>query len=737
MADAITQTTTSPASLDFTVEGMTCGSCATRVQRILGRQPGVESAYVNYATSGARVELAGQPADPAALRAAVEQIGYRLTPMEMASPHDAGGEEAAAERAWLHRVIVGWPLALAVGYLAMFSGTLRVQPWVHWVEFVLTTPVQFYLGWPFLREAARRARHRAANMDTLIAMGTLAAYTFSTARLLFFGGDMYFESAALIIAFLVLGRYFEARAKRRAGNAIRALLELGAKQARVLRDGAEVMIPVEQVRVGDLMRVRPGEKVPTDGEIIDGASAVDESMLTGESVPVEKTVGSPVTGATVNTSGVLTVAATAVGSATALAQIVSLVSAAQAGRGHTQRLADRISSVFVPTVIGVAALTFVGWWLLGHDPVAGLIAAVAVLIVACPCALGLATPVALMVGTGRGARLGILIKGVEVLERTRTISMVLFDKTGTLTRGEMSLTEALAAAGTNRDEVLRAAGAAEANSEHPIGIAIAAAARSKFGAARPVRDFAAVPGHGVRATIDDLTVMVGRRTLFVDAGWAMPADLTGQAQRLEERGNTVVLVGWAGGVRGLLAVADTVKPDAANTVARLHRMGLRVAMITGDNVRSADAVASQLGIERVLAEVLPADKQAEVAALQAAGEVVAMVGDGVNDAPALVQADLGIAIGTGTDVAIQSSDLTLMHADLSGVSTAIGLSRRIYRTIVQNLGWAFGYNVLAIPLAAAGLLNPIVAGAAMGFSSVSVVANSLRLLRFAESPTAR
>ena len=737
MADAMTQTTTSPASLDFTVEGMTCGSCATRVARILGRQPGVESAYVNYATSGARVVLAGQPADPAALCVAVELIGYRLTPIEAAAPLDAGHEEAAAERAWLHRVIVGWPLALAVGYLAMLSGTLRVQPWVHWVEFVLTTPVQFYVGWPFLGEAARRARHRAANMDTLIAMGTLAAYTFSAARLLFFGGDMYFESAALIIAFLVLGRYLEARAKRRAGNAIRALLELGAKQARVLRDGAEVMIPVEQVRVGDLMRVRPGEKVPTDGEVIDGASAVDESMLTGESVPVEKTVGSPVIGATVNTSGVLTVAATAVGAATALAQIVSLVSAAQAGRGHTQRLADRISAVFVPTVIGVAALTFVGWWLLGHDPVAGLIAAVAVLIVACPCALGLATPVALMVGTGRGARLGILIKGVEVLERTRTISTVLFDKTGTLTRGEMSLTTVLAAAGSDRDDVLRGAGAVEADSEHPIGVAIAAAARSRFGAPTPVHDFAAVPGHGVRATIDDLTVMVGRRTMFVDAGWAMPADLAGQAQRLEERGNTVVFVGWAGWVRGLLAVADTVKPDAADVVLRLHRMGLRVAMITGDNARTADAVAGLLGIERVLAEVLPADKQAEVAALQAAGEVVAMVGDGVNDAPALVQADLGIAIGTGTDVAIQSSDLTLMHADLAGVPTAIGLSRRIYRTILQNLGWAFGYNVLAIPLAATGLLNPIIAGAAMGFSSVSVVTNSLRLLRFAESPTAR
>jgi copper-transporting P-type ATPase V len=735
-ADFVTQATTPLARLDFAVDGMTCASCATRLQTILSRQPGVESADVNYATSGARVVLAEQPADADALRAVVEQIGYRLTPLQAGAPVDGGGEEAAAERAWLHRVIVGWPLALAVGYLAMFSGTLSGQPWVHWVEFVLTTPLQFYVGWPFLREAARRARRHTANMDTLIAMGTLAAYTFSAARLLFFGGDMYFESTALIIAFLVLGRYLEARAKRRAGNAIRTLLELGAKQARVQRDGAEVMIPIEQVRIGDLMRVRPGEKVPTDGEVIDGASAVDESMLTGESVPVEKTVGSAVVGATVNTNGVLTVAATAIGSATALAQILSLVSAAQAGRGHTQRLADRVSSVFVPTVIGLAGLTFLGWWLVGNDPVAGLIAAVAVLIVACPCALGLAIPVAIMVGTGRGARLGILIKGVEVLERTRTISTVLFDKTGTLTSGEMSVTEVLASAGNDCDDILRGAGAVEADSEHPIGAAIAAAARSRFGASSPVRDFTSFAGHGVRATVDDVTVMVGRRTMFVEARWAMPADLAEQAQRLEERGNTAVFVGWAGRVNGLVAVADTVKPDAANIVARLHRMGLRVAMITGDNARMADAVARRLGIERVLAEVLPADKQAEVAALQAAGEVVAMVGDGVNDAPALVQADLGIAIGTGTDVAIQSSDLTLVRSDLAGVPTAILLSRRIYRTIVQNLGWAFGYNVLAIPLAAAGLLNPIIASAAMGFSSVSVVTNSLRLLSFGATPSA-
>jgi cation-transporting ATPase V len=488
-----------------------------------------------------------------------------------------------------------------------------------------------------------------------------------------------------------------------------------------------VLISTDQVRVGDLLRIRPGEKVPTDGEVIEGASAVDESMLTGESVPVDKTVGATVAGATVNTSGVLTVRATAVGSDTALAQIVSLVSAAQAGKGQAQRLADRISAIFVPTVIAIALVTFAGWWLLSGDPVKGLIAAVAVLIVACPCALGLATPVAIMVGTGRGASLGILIKGVEVLERTRKITTVVFDKTGTLTKGDMALTDTEAGAGTDVAELLRRAGAVEADSEHPIGQAIAAAAR---GALPAVTGFASVAGHGVRADVDGETVWVGRRKMAAEAGLALPDELARVAERLEGQGRTAVFAGWDGQVRGVLAVADTLKDGAADTIAELHRMGLKVAMITGDNARTAAAIAQRVGIDTVLAEVLPADKQTEVTRLQAAGEVVAMVGDGVNDAPALVAADLGIAIGTGTDVAIESSDLTLMRGELAGVPTAIRLSRRTYRTIVQNLGWAFVYNVALIPLAAAGLLNPIFAGAAMGFSSVSVVANSLRLLRF-------
>jgi cation-transporting ATPase V len=728
----MTDTTRHPAvpagtgQLDFEVEGMTCGSCAARVQRVLGRQPGVASAQVNFATGKARVAPSGT-VDVGSLQAAVERIGYRIQPV------GSGGKaqpETQAEVAWRRRLLLAIPLSVALVVLAMWPGGAMEQSWARLTALVLATPVQFWVGWPFLREAARRARRRTANMDTLIAMGTLAAYGFSVAQLISGGMDLYFEAAAVIITFLVLGRYFEARAKGRAGQAIRALLELGAKEARVLRDDEELMVPVEQVVAGDLLRVRPGEKIPTDGEVVAGASAVDESMLTGESVPVEKAVGDPVTGATVNTSGVLTVRATRVGAETALAQIVRLVEDAQASKGHIQRLADRVAGVFVPAVMAVALATFAGWWLLAGDPQAGLVAAVAVLIIACPCALGLATPTAIMVGTGRGAELGVLIKGVEVLEQTRRITTVVFDKTGTLTRGEMALTDAVPAAGVDERELLRRAGAVEVDSEHPIGRAIATAAREQVHTLPQVTAFQALAGRGARADIDHSTVWVGRRKLMADAGLLTPAAMEDAAERLEEAGKTAVLVGWDGEVRGVLAVADTLKDDAAELVARLHGMGLEVAMLTGDNARTAQAIAGRVGVDRVLAEVLPEDKVGEVARLQGEGRVVAMVGDGVNDAPALVQADLGIAIGTGTDVAIEASDLTLIRGDLAGVATAIQLSRRTYRTIVQNLGWAFGYNVAAIPLAALGLLSPIVAGAAMALSSVSVVGNSLRLRRF-------
>jgi copper-transporting P-type ATPase V len=728
MTDRTREPTTPPGGgqLDFEVEGMTCGSCAVRIQRVLGRQPGVASAEVNFATGKARV-APGEAVDVEDLQAAVERIGYRIQPVGSGETTDT---ETRAEAAWRRRLFVAVPLAVALVALAMAPGGAMETSWGRLAAVVLATPVQFWVGWPFLREAARRARRGTVNMDTLIAMGTLAAYGFSVAQLATGGMELYFEAAAVIITFVVLGRFFEARAKGRAGQAIRALLELGAKEARVLRDGQELMVPVDQVAAGDLLRVRLGEKVPTDGEVVAGASAIDESMLTGESVPVEKAVGDPVTGATVNTSGVLTVRATRVGAETALAQIVRLVEDAQASKGHIQRLADRVAGVFVPVVIAIALATFAGWALLAEDPQAGLVAAVAVLIIACPCALGLATPTAIMVGTGRGAELGVLIKGVEVLEQTRRITTVVFDKTGTLTRGEMALTDAVPAPGLDERELLRRAGAVEADSEHPIGRAIATAARERAGALPRVTGFQTLAGRGARADMDGTTVWVGRRKLLADAGLLLPAAMEDAAERLEGEGKTAVFAGWDGEVRGVLAVADTLKDDAPELVNRLHAMGLEVAMLTGDHARTAQAIAGRVGIDRVLAEVLPDDKVGEVARLQGEGRVVAMVGDGVNDAPALVQADLGIAIGTGTDVAIEASDLTLLRGDLHGVATAIELSRRTYRTIVQNLGWAFGYNVAAIPLAALGLLSPVVAGAAMALSSVSVVGNSLRLRRF-------
>jgi heavy metal translocating P-type ATPase len=744
------------AEVEFTVTGMTCGSCAARVERTLARQEGVERAAVNLATERAVVAFDPERLGPDDLVAVVGKIGYGLAPATPAAagPASAAGSagvgapgdaETAWQAMWLRRVLVAWPLGLAVLALSMIW---MDDPWARWAAFALATPVQFWAGWPFLHQAAVRARVGAANMDTLIAIGTLSAYFFSAAQVAFGhpvpmrlsppmsgghppspGAEHYFDSAALIIAFLLLGRYFEARAKGRASRAIRALLELGAKEATLLVDGEERTVAVETVVVGDLLRVRPGEKIPVDGVVVDGASAVDESMLTGESVPVDKAPGDAVVGATLNAHGLLTVRASAVGADTALAQIVRLVEQAQGAKAPVQHLADRVAGVFVPAVLGVAALTLAGWWVAGQ-PGHGLVAAVAVLIIACPCALGLATPTAIMVGTGRGAAMGILIKGGEVLERSKRIDTVVFDKTGTLTMGRMSVTDVVPAPGVEVAELLRRAAAVEQGSEHPVGRAVVDHARAGDLAVPAAADFAAVAGHGVTGTVGGVTVVVGRRALFTDAWLVIPDDVAAAAEDLEADGKTAVLAGWDGEARGVIAVADTVRPNAAAVVAELSAMGIGCVMITGDNRPTAAAIAAQVGIDQVVAEVLPQDKVAEVRRLQAEGRVVAMVGDGINDAPALVQADLGIAIGTGTDVAIESSDITLLSADLEGVPTAIRLSRRTFRTILQNLAWAFGYNIAAIPLAVAGALNPVIAGAAMAFSSVSVVTNSLRLAGF-------
>ena len=703
--------------VELALEGMTCASCATRIERKLNKLDGV-TATVNFATEQAAVSFDAGRVSVHDLVAAVEAAGYGAHPAHEAL---ADGDPA---RAYLQRLVVAVVLAAPLTVLAMVPPA-RFSGW-EWLALALSTPVVFWSGWPFHRAAAVNARHLAATMDTLISIGTLAAWTWSTVVQL--GGlhaDTYFEVGAVITALILLGRYFEARAKRRSGEAIRKLLELGAKEARVLRDGAELVVPVEQLAPGDLIVVRPGEKIATDGVVSSGESAIDQSLLTGESVPVEVGPGDDVAGATINVSGRLVVRATRVGSETALAQIARLVADAQAGKAPIQRLADRVSAVFVPIVIATSLLTLGGWLLSGSGASAAFTAAVAVLIIACPCALGLATPTALMVGTGRGAQLGVLIKGPEILEQTRRISTIVLDKTGTVTEGTMHVTDVV-----GDDELLRLAAAAEDASEHPIARAIAHHGRERLAALPAVESFTSRAGLGVEAVVDGHAVVVGRPSLLADWGVQLGDELAAAAQTLEGEGKTVVAVARDGAAGGLIAVADRVKATSAEAIRELKQLGLQPVLLTGDNERTATAVAAAVGIERVRANVLPDEKSAEIKRLQDAGETVAMVGDGVNDAPALAQSDLGLAIGTGTDVAIEASDLTLVSGDLRAAADAIRLARRTLRTIKGNLFWAFAYNVAAIPLAVAGLLNPIIAAAAMAFSSVFVVSNSLRLRRF-------
>ena len=745
-------TGTPVTDIELAIVGMTCASCANRIERKLNKLDGV-TATVNYATEKARVS-APAGVDPAALVAQVEAAGYTAALPRVETDPDAGSADGPdPTRALRDRLVTSIVLSVPIIAMAMVPA-LQFTYW-QWISLALAGPVVVWAAWPFHRATWANLRHGAATMDTLISVGVLAAFGWSLWALLFGtagepgmthafalssfdlsgpradgAANIYLEVAAGVTTFILAGRYFEARSKRRAGAALRALLELGAKDVAVVRDGTEVRIPTEQLAVGDLFVVRPGEKIATDGVVEEGSSAVDASMLTGESVPVEVAPGDTVTGATVNAGGRLLVRATRVGADTRLAQMATLVEDAQNGKAAVQRLADRISGVFVPIVIALAAATL-GFWLgTGAGATAAFTAAVAVLIIACPCALGLATPTALLVGTGRGAQMGILIKGPEVLESTRRIDTVVLDKTGTVTTGRMSLVGVHTAEGVDEAEVLRLAGAVENASEHPIAAAVARAATERLGTLSEVEGFANVPGLGVQGTVDGHAVLVGRPTLLDQWSQPLTPELRAAKTAADADGQTAIAVAWDGAARAVLVVADTAKPTSAQAVAQLRELGLTPVLLTGDNSAAAHAVAAQVGITEVVAEVLPADKVDVVKRLQGEGRVVAMVGDGVNDAAALAQADLGLAMGTGTDVAIEASDITLVRGDLRAAADAIRLARRTLGTIKGNLFWAFAYNVAALPLAATGLLNPMIAGAAMAVSSAFVVANSLRLRRF-------
>ncbi|MFI8812755.1 heavy metal translocating P-type ATPase [Streptomyces sp. NPDC055082] len=745
------RTTGAAAEVELAIGGMTCASCAARIEKKLNRMDGVE-ATVNYATEKAKVSYRGADISVEDLIATVEATGYTAQePAPVSRAGDDGPGESAKDdalRPLRQRLLTAVALAVPVIAMAMIPA-LQFDYW-QWLSLTLTAPVVTYAAWPFHRAAWTNAKHGAATMDTLISVGTSAAFLWSLWAL-FFGtagmvgmthpfeltigrsdgaGNIYLEAAAGVTAFILAGRYFEARSKRKAGAALKALLELGAKEVTVLRDGREVTMPTADLQTGDRFLVRPGEKIATDGTVVEGASAVDASMLTGESVPVEVGVGDSVTGATLNAGGRLVVEATRVGSDTQLARMAKLVEDAQNGKAAAQRLADRISAVFVPVVIALALGTL-GFWLgNGAGLTAAFTAAVAVLIIACPCALGLATPTALMVGTGRGAQLGILIKGPEVLETTRRVDTIVLDKTGTVTTGKMTLLAVHTAEGTTEADVLRLAGALEHSSEHPIAQAVAAGATAEVGELPTPEDFANVPGLGVQGIVEGHAVLVGREKLL--AQWEI--HLTVELERLklqaEAAGRTAIAVAWDGEARAVLEVADAVKDTSAEAIVRLRALGLTPILLTGDNRAVAESVAAEVGIDEVYAEVMPEDKVDVVKRLQAEGRSVAMVGDGVNDAAALAQADLGLAMGTGTDAAIEAGDLTLVRGDLRAAADAIRLSRKTLGTIRTNLFWAFAYNVGALPLAAAGLLNPMIAGAAMAFSSVFVVGNSLRLRGF-------